>query len=369
MASTDHNLAGQTENQEIVVTCYDNEVPPFSESALERLYENRYSSIPEWRLTGAIEGASTFVLSKNGAPVTVLVFRREMNKVTVINEVITISDADVRRFAEYVFATYVDVTVISFRAIETDVLRLPFPFQRVNYLEDIVVLLPNSEQDYLARLGPATRKNLNRHRNRLKRDFPTFSYQIYEREEIDEQHVRAIVKFNWTRMAAKNNVSGFDERAIQRLISLTRTNGFVWVARIDGEICAGAICDSVGTHYFMKISAHDSAYDSYRLGTLCCYLAICACIKRGGSVTHLLWGQYEYKYLLLGIQRELDNIVIYRDRIQQLRNGNLALKTAIQGHIRQLKLWLLHHQDRLVGRAAMAAVSLLRGARRLGGAA
>lgn len=358
-------VASKTRIEENAVTCYDNVVPPFVEGALEQLYGNTYSSIAAWRLSGAIKDASTFVLSKNGQPVTVLVFRREANKVTVINEVITINRAEIHRFAEYIFAMFDTVTVISFRAIQTDVRRLPFPYQRVNYLEDIVVQLPNLEQDYLALLGRATRKNLKRHRNRLQRDFPSFSDRVYEREEINEQQVRAIVKFNWARMAAKNKVSGFDERAIQRLISLTRASGFIWVATIDGQICAGAICDSVGTHYFMTISAHDPAYDRYRLGTLCCYLAICACIDRGGSEMHLLWGQYAYKYLLLGIQRDLDNIVIYRDHIHQLRNGNLVLKTVIKAHIRRMILWFFHHQDSFVGRAAMMAVHFLRGVRRL----
>lgn len=364
MINADGILASQTEIEHVVATCYDNEVPPFCAGALERLYGNSYSTVAEWRLTGMIENASTFVLSRNGSPATVFVFRNEMNKVTVLNEVITIKHAEVCRFAEYVFATYSRVTVIAFRAVENDVRRLPFPFQRVNYLEDIVVRLPQLEQDYLGKLGPATRKNLNRHRNRLIRDFPSFSCQIYEREEIDEQQVRALVDFNRNRMAEKNKLSGFDEKEIQKIISLARAGGFMLVARIRGQICGGAICDSVGSHFFMKISSHDSVYNSYRLGTLCCYLSICACIQRGGSEMHLLWGQYEYKYLLLGTQRELDNIIIYRNRMHQLWNSSLALTTAFQGQLRHLKLWLHRNQHHFVGRAALTAIGLLRKVRR-----
>ena len=52
----------------------------------------------------------------------------------------------------------------------------------------------------------------------------------------------------------------------------------VQVVTIDDRICAGAICLRVGSQYYMAISSHDSAYDAYRLGTLCCVLAIGACI-------------------------------------------------------------------------------------------
>ncbi len=363
----EHAIDAHAACTEIDGTFYENEVPPFVESALETLYGNIYSSLAEWRLSGAIKDASTFVLCEDGKLKAVLLFRREKNRLVVLNEVVTINCDDVHHFARCVFAAFDEVTVITFRAIETDVQRLPFPFQRVNYSEDIVVPLPSTEAEYLASLGNATRKNLNRHRNRLMRDFPSFDCHVYEREEIREEHVRAIVKFNQERMARKNKSSGFDEHRTQRLISLAKTHGFAWVATIDGRVCAGALCFCIGPHYFMELSSHDYAYDEYRLGTLCCYRAICASIARGGSELHLLWGRNEYKYMLKGVQRNLDILVIYRDGMHLLRNGNLACKTAIQGYIRQMKLWVQRkmNQSGSIARAVINAADLFI-AKRLG---
>lgn len=361
-ARADRVVASETKTEEIAIIFYENEVPPFVGSELESLYENIYSSIAHWRISGAIQDASTFALRENGKLVTVLLFRREQDKVSVINEGIPINNAEVDRFAGYIFGTFKDVNVISFQAIQTDVERLPFPYQRVNFLEDIVVSLPSTEQDYLASLGRSTRQNLNNRRKRLERAFPSFSYQVFERGEIAEKDVCAILKLSMARVAQKNRGDAMDEKATQRLILLARSHGIVLVAKIDGRICGGTICLSVGANYFMRITAYDPVYESYRLGMLFCYLTICACIARGGREAHLLWGRSQYKYSLMGVERDLDNLVLYRNYFQLLRNSSSALKIAAQGHMRQLKLWVLRHQeDRSGARVAMAAVRLLRG--------
>lgn len=84
--------------------------------------------------------------------------------------------------------------------------------------------------------------------------------------------------------------------------------------RLDGRICAGTINFRAGDNYFLEVIAHDPAYNDYRLGTLCCYLTICECIAREGKEYHFLWGAHDYKFRLLGVQRELDHLTIYRSR-------------------------------------------------------
>src|SRR5207245_3753907 len=130
--------------------------------------------------------------------------------------------------------------------------------------------------------------------------------------------------------------------------------GLVGVATVDGRVCAGVICSRSAANYFMHVIAHDPTYDEYRLGKLCCYLTICECINRGGKEFHFLWGRYEYKYRLLGVQRDLDHLTVYRSRAQFLLNGNLVLKNAYKGYGRQAKRWLLDPKraDSLIGKIA-----------------
>ena len=72
-----------------------------------------------------------------------------------------------------------------------------------------------------------------------------------------------------------------------------------------------------------------------------CFLSIRDAINRGGKEYHFLWGRYEYKYRLMGVQRDLDRLVIYRSQRHLLLNANVALKTAFRGYGRQLKQWML----------------------------
>ncbi|RLM48880.1 GNAT family N-acetyltransferase, partial [Halorubrum sp. Atlit-28R] len=92
---------------------------------------------------GSLAGnTSTYVVREGNKIVTVFLFVRMGAKVKVFNEVVRISDRDIARFAEYVFAAYKKVMVISFHAIQADIRRLRFPYQQFNCSEDIVLTLP-----------------------------------------------------------------------------------------------------------------------------------------------------------------------------------------------------------------------------------
>src|SRR5437870_5381738 len=139
--------------EDIAISCHENDVPAFVETELERLYENLYSSLLKFRLDGLDEHASTYVVRKNGRIVTLFLFRRERGEVTVLNELIEVGDADVRRFAGRIFGQFDDVTVISFRTVRAKIGRLRFPYQRFNCSEDIVLTLPETAERYHASLG------------------------------------------------------------------------------------------------------------------------------------------------------------------------------------------------------------------------
>jgi len=351
----------------VTISCYENKIPTFVEAIMERLYENLFSSLVQFRIYGATTHASTYVVYKNKQPITIFLFRREGGHVRVINEVIKVHQEDVARFSTYIFDKYPSVSLIYFKAVETDVRTLPFPYQHVNCLEDIVLTLPETVDEYLSRLGKSTRKTIKGYMNKLKRDFPSFDYRIYTKDELTESQIREIIDFNRARMIKNNKTSAYDEHETERIIDLAKQCGLIGVATIDEKLCAGAICYRIGENYFMSVNAHDPAYDSYRLGTLGGFLIISACIDSGGKECHLLWGQHDYKYRFLGIRRDLDKLVVYRSHAHLLRHGKTATKILLRSYLRQTELWLraARRQDSLTWRLANAAFTLLRHVKRL----
>jgi hypothetical protein len=338
------------------VTLYAKTVPPFAAAALERLYQHLYASLTKFSIDGVLGDAGTYVVRQGDKEVSLFLFRRQHNRVEVLNEMIRLDTEDVQRFAASVFAAFEQVDVISFRAVQTDVRDLPYPYQRFNATENIVLTLPVSEQAYFASLGHATRKSIKYYTNKLKRHYPSFAFQTYDSKSATEQQIRAIIDLNRARMAGKNKVSAIDDLELQRKIRLVRECGIVGVATIDGQICAGSISYRIGDNYFMDVSAHDSNYNEYRLGTLCCYLTICACISLGGKECHLLWGNLDYKARFHGVPHNLDHLVVYRERADVLWNADIAVKTVLAGMLRQSRQWLLAHREHPLMRLAVSAV-------------
>jgi hypothetical protein len=367
------SLAAESGTPAVSIACHENEVPAFVEAELERLYGNIFSTLVHFRTYGGLPtDLSTYVVRKNNVIVTLLLFRRHDGRLDVINEGITIEEEDVRRFAEYVFGTFSTVNVISFHAANVGKVKLRFPFQRFNCSEDIVVSLPESAQEYLARLGKSTRNYIQRYEKKLRRRFPSFAFKVYEGNEINEQDLRDIVRLNRIRMAGKDKVSSNDDEEMARIIALSKASGLVGVATIDGRVCAGVINYRAGANCFMPVIAHDPEYNDYRIGTIGCYLTICECIKRGCKEYHFLWGRYGYKYRLGGVQRDLDHLAIYRSRLQFLLHARMALKLAFDGYGRQARKWLQSTaaapgEGGFLTKAIRSVIDCLRNLKRLSG--
>lgn len=329
------------------ISLYENAVPAFVEPALETLYEHVFSSLPQFRIYNGIDGNThTYVARDRGRTTAVLLFRCEGRRAKVLNEQIAMTSSTIERFARYVFEKYPNIDTITFPAIRSDSRRLVLPCQEFYRTEDIVLRLPATADDYLAKLGKATRKNMKYHGNRLKRNYPDLQYQACVDDQIVAQHVRDIIELNRARMATKNKTSEIDDAESERLIRLVRQSGFVTVMLHAGRVVAGTVCSRVGANYFMHINAHDPAYDDARLGKLCCFMTINDCIARGGKEFHFMWGRFEYKYLLLGVQQDFNELILYRSRAHMLLNGGSALRTAFKGYSREWKFRLLDMADR-----------------------
>ena len=349
---------------DISIQCYDNDVPAFVGPALESLYGNLFSSLAYYRVFGGADNASTYVVREGKNIVCAWLFQRQRNTVRVINEGIRIDQDDVLRFAGYIFGRYPGVKAISFHAVRPIMADLPLPCQRFNCLEDMVLSLPSSPDNYMASLGRSTRSYIHRYLNKLKRDFPAFEYRALGPGEIEEWQIRHIIDLNRLRMASKGKESINDEDITRRIVQLSRECGLVGVIMVDGRICAGSINYRAGANFFLETLAHDPAYDDYRLGTLCCYLTICECIRRGGGEYHFLWGQDDYKSRLLGEQRDLDDVVIYRSWLHMVLYGKLAVQHAFHAGVRRARVWVrqVRRRDSLVGRIVARVWRFAKGA-------
>ncbi|GAB3555078.1 hypothetical protein GCM10027343_43710 [Noviherbaspirillum agri] len=325
---------------------------------MEHLYQHRYASYEQLQVYGHVSRDTiAYVAHRGDTLVAALLYRVAAGRVTVLNEQMRLNEEEIERFAGHVFSSYPSVHAISFPVVQAETRRLPFPHQQFHSTQDIVLDLPGSVEEYIGRLGKSTRSYVKRYLNKLKREHPSFTFTVFTNEEIRAEHVRAIIGFNKARMSGRNKESYIDEQEERRILELLKLRGFVGVVTIDGKVCAGTINTCFGKNYFLQVIAHDPAYDDYGLGTLCCYLTICECIARKGGAYHFLWGQYEYKYRLLGVQRDLDHIVVYRSRRHMLAKLPMVAGMAYNGYKYTARSWLLNKARRKDDSSVVASLA------------
>ncbi|TFW09941.1 GNAT family N-acetyltransferase [Oxalobacteraceae bacterium OM1] len=335
------------EDQVIEATLYENTIPAFARELVDRLHTHLHASLTYHAVYGCLDrSVHTCVLQENGTPVAALVFRIEGGQACVLSEQCRFAPAVIDRFAQAVFARFPNVRAVCFTAIQQPAQGPSLPFVAARRTQDIVAALPGTVDAYLARLGKSTRTYVKRYANKLKRCFPGAAWQTYGGADVEEAQVRAIIEFNRARMAGKYKASYIDEAETQRIMRLVRQCGLVTVMTIDGKVCAGTINYRIGDAAFLQVIAHDPAYDDYGLGTLCCYFTICACIERGCNAYHFLWGRYEYKYRLLGEQRDLSDLRVYRSRLQQLLDIRHVLGQHYADKMYEMKDWMEQHARR-----------------------
>jgi hypothetical protein len=334
--------------QAIDVQMYTGAVPHFVHEPLDRLYRHLHASQAYHAIYGNLSNETrTCVLKRGDDAIAVILFRIEGDRVRVINEQCVFPQEAIDAFSDYLFTHFPSISLVSFPVIGQVPAILHRPFLHAKCTHDIVLTLPDSVDDYMANLGKSTRTYIKRYFNKIKRCFPSVAWTTCEGRDINEAHVRVIIELNHARMAEKYKDSYIDDAETERILRLVRECGLVTVMTIGGQVCAGTINYRVADNYFLQVVAHAPAYDDYGLGTLCCYLTICECIARKGSEYHFLWGRYEYKYRLLGVQRDLSHLLIYRSRLQMLRNGKTTLRHLYGAQMYVLRDWMEHSARRL----------------------
>ena len=337
-------IDGAIQSDDITIACYINEVPLFLETELVRLYDTLYSSLPFFKVYRSTEQLSSYVAWCGNQPTTILLFKFRNGRIEVLNEMIEIDQAELDRFARYMFAKFSSANIISFKALKTDTHRFSFPIQKCYANDTYVITLPATPKEYTAALGKSTRTGIRYQMNKVVRDHPSFTSRFYVNEEIEEQHIREILKLSGVRISSKAFNFSHDEK---RIIRLAKMCGLVNVLFIDGRLCAGSVNYRIGSSYFGAVMGQDFAYEKYGLGKLTIYLTICESIVRQGKRFYLGGGPFDYKSRMLGVQHEMDRLEIYRSYGKLMLNFDRAAKTVIDGYVRQLNVWLHKHEDKL----------------------
>lgn len=320
--------AGSDAVDDVSIVCHEGPVPGFVEAEMDRLYGNIHCSLSHLKIYDGFNAIThTYVARRRQEIVALFLFRLDNRQLQVLNEGMQLDAGEISRFARHVFSTYPAVDVISLHAVQAEIGKLPFPHQRHVCTADIVLPLPESVDAYLASLGKNTRRNLRRYMDKLKRSHPSFRFEIFDRDAASEEQVRAIIELNRTRISGKNKSFGIDGE-IDRIVALTKACGMVGVASIDGRICGGTIGYMAGKNYFFKVIAHDPQYNEFSAGILCCYLTISECIARGCAQYNFMWNEYEYKFALGAMPRELAHFAIYRSRLHMLRQARHVVSLA-----------------------------------------
>lgn len=352
-----------TENSSLTVACYENTIPAFVPGKLEQLYGSMYSCFAHFDAYGGLDQASTYVTSSDAGIKDIFLYRRADRRVQVINEQMLLDDASINSFAGTMFERYPEVDSVCFHAVDTAKTRLDFPSQHHICTNDITMPLPATVDEYYASLGKSSRKTLNQNGNRLQRRFESFRFAVLDAGEVTESQMQEIISLNHARMAGKRRISAIDDNEAAGIISFAKQCGLVGIITIDGQVRAGTICYRIGDHFHLRVIGHDPQYNAYGLGMLCCYRTICECISRGGTMFHFMWGQEEYKYRLLGEQRELAHVVIYRSHWRMIANAGTVSRTLLLGWRLQSHMWMLErlrHKDHGIPRILHRGISFLR---------
>jgi hypothetical protein len=304
-------------------------VPSYIDTELHKLYGNIHSTLAHLRVYGGLDEVThSYVARRQGMAVAVFLFCRDGNTVHVINEGMAIGEEELDRFAGHVFSGWPEVSAIRLHAVQSNVRQLRVPYQQYVCTANIVLPLPATAEEYIAGLGKNMRRNLRRYMDKLKRDFPSFRYEVFEKGAASEQHIREIIDLNRARIAGKNIRYALDDE-VEKVIALVRECGMVGVMTIDGCVVGGTVGYFGGDNYFFKVISHDPRYNGYSAGILCCYLTICECIARGCREYNFMWNEYEYKFALGAHSRSLHHLVVYRSRLHMLLRPRLAVGNAL----------------------------------------
>lgn len=88
-------------HQDRIVSIYENTIPPFAEAEMQRLYQSIFSPVAMFDTYDRLDDRiCTYVAQRGAVPAAILLFRIEGGRIRVLNEVIRLDAAEIKRFTE-----------------------------------------------------------------------------------------------------------------------------------------------------------------------------------------------------------------------------------------------------------------------------
>lgn len=318
---------------------HENIIPPFVDAALERLYANIYCTLARIGIYEGFDDIHTFAAADAHDIVLLILFRIDRHTVSIVNQQVALSEADLAYFASSVFARYPAVRRIEGYALDThiDASTFAFPVQTLPRLEENVIQLPASPDAYMQQLGASTRASLRRSMRKCHEQFPSCRFEVLSAHQITPQHVRALVNLTDQRMRSRNAEPYVDDADIDRIARLARSHGYLGIMLIEENIVAASLCYSVGPRHFAHLAGHDPRFDALRLGRLVVLQALFHTISMGGQELWMLGGHRDWKSHFLARRKLLSSVTIYRSRLAALFCLGTLLRNAGRRQLYELR--------------------------------
>jgi hypothetical protein len=308
----------------LLIEAYGTDVPLAFLRAAESAASNPYCCLVHTRAfqPELIPTLQHIVVSSADRLLIVLSYYRRGSTLFIVNQLIDLSDAVLERCARALFALHTDLHRIQLELLYDDDTRnlrsRGIPMRTWRSIEDMVLCLPDTFEQYLNGFGTKTRKNLRYCAKRLKRENPAAEFVIAENQAIDESVVAGLVHLHHLRMSTKGRRSGIDPLYTEALVRLSKHCGVACVARDGDRILGGTLCTRIGSGWSLQVIAHDPQFNHVRLGLLCLLKSIETAIGADATSFHFLWGPADYKTLFGATERPLLARRYYRSKFRRL---------------------------------------------------
>ena len=249
----------------------------------------------------------------------IILFRyaaKAQKKIGVINWQFHIALKDVQNIAHILFNEFDKVRQITFDSIfKPEYKQSPnITFEKA--LDDVIIPLPESMDDYMKSLGKKTRRHIKVKMNLVASDFPGFEVQYVEKSDITFEQIEKIASLNRNRMNSLRIKSYLDDRECKSLYQYAITSGFgsLSICAIDGKMVGGYIIFIIGEHAYVYNGGYDISYSKYSMGQLALIYTIKYCIEKNVKYCHLLDSMHGYKLHLGGIVHDLCTLRVFRNK-------------------------------------------------------
>lgn len=309
--------------RDLKATVYLDGVPEGLADELPGLYCSLFSTV-DWFL---VDGQTTDGACVTEDPRHVVLFRRSGGSLSVVNRAFACRPAEANRICRALFRALPDVGSI-YLDIMFPPRELGFPTLVFDGLERMVIDLPDSVAEYYGSLGKATRRNVRRYQNVLRRAFPDVTTEVVKPGEHSRELVERLAEWKIARFRKKGRVTYWEAKPwyFDEVTNLLARCGEARITSISGSPAAIDICFRVGDTAYVYESANAPEYDRFDIGFLTLYWLACSAIESGARHLNVLEGTEQVKVLLGARPARATRVWVFRSRLSQLRAIDVLLR-------------------------------------------